>query len=154
MGEFISESIASHEHDTGREKLLLFHAEYCDPEREVIELVAGEVVRYPSFIFYGSTNNQIIMLRAGTNSNHEQLHWLGTFDLESGNVTRYDVTNTEVFEDPHHGRYGQFMKTVIHEAKSQDNKGETAYLHLNGHFIEWHTESVTYSVQSLPPPDC
>lgn len=152
MGEFISEQAASHEHGTGRERLALFHAEYCDPDREVIELIGGEVVRYPSVIFYGGTEDSVIMLRAGTNTNGESLHWLGAFDLSSGDMTRYDVTNLEIFEDPRLGGYGRFMKTAIFEAKSRGDKGETAHLHLNSHYIEWHTETTVAPVRSLPPP--
>jgi hypothetical protein len=137
MGEFTSEFQSSHEYDTPHVTLDLFLAENCDPDRDVIRLVNGEVTRFSNTLFHGTTGDKVIMLRSGLKE-EKLIYWLGTYDTTLKKSTEYDVSDEVIISDnPRLGAAGAFSKMAIYEAKAHDSSGETVHLHFSGQSIEW-----------------
>ncbi len=143
MSEFTPDTEQSLESDQLHLGFALFQAEYCDPDRPVLDTYKGQIIRYSAIHFHDQIDDRTIVLRSGMYSNKpenkiEQVFWMATFDYPTSKTTTYEVVESEkqVIE-PFLQRTGGYE--IVHTAKSRDEKAQTVQFRMSSRVLEWTT---------------
>lgn len=130
-----------------RMALETFHGNYCLPDSDVKIEYQGEMIIMEDVLFYGRTDNRIIVQRAGLHDD-QMVRWLATYDLNSEQPTFYKPTY-HYYSIDQRLRPGSSPLVINHVATPTDNPRERVLLRMGSHTLEWVQHNARENVQEI-----
>lgn len=126
-----------------------FYARYCAPDGDVKHEFRGEMIDFEKVLFYGRTDDTIIIQRGGVHQN-QLIHWMASYDLRMDIPIFYDIGYMYYSLDPNLQEVYGANKTIInHVAAPKGYPSERVQLRMGSHVLEWVQGGIAEGVLEL-----